>query len=144
MGKYYMHYGDDFLPPRELGRKNAERMKKEFIMDNTGFCRFHRNWAEEMIPEIIETLYGMGERFMHSIAITSSRINSRNASMYWESDRNIDLVESFIERRHVVENDSSPDLVRWLDYFKKDRKSAAFDFWFEIRKGIDESLRDFS
>ncbi len=119
-------------------------MKKEFIMDNTGFCRFHRNWAEEMIPEIIETLYGMGERFMHSIAITSSRINSRNASMYWESDRNIDLVESFIERRHVVENDSSPDLVRWLDYFKKDRKSAAFDFWFEIRKGIDESLRDFS
>ncbi len=144
MGKYYMHYGDDFLPPRELGRKNAERMKKEFIMDNTGFCRFHRNWAEEMIPEIIETLYGMGERFMHSIAITSSRINSRNASMYWESDRNIDMVERFIERRHAVENDSSPELMHWLDYFTKDRKSAAFDFWFEIRKGIDESLRDFS
>jgi glyceraldehyde-3-phosphate dehydrogenase (ferredoxin) len=47
MGKYYMHYGDEFRPPRELGKMNADRLRKELIMDNTGFCRFHRNWAEE-------------------------------------------------------------------------------------------------
>ncbi|HAE22240.1 MAG TPA: aldehyde ferredoxin oxidoreductase, partial [Spirochaetaceae bacterium] len=29
MGKYYMHYGPEFLPPRELGRACAERLKKE-------------------------------------------------------------------------------------------------------------------
>ena len=27
-GKYYMNYGAEFLPPRELGRKNAERLRK--------------------------------------------------------------------------------------------------------------------
>ncbi len=50
MGKYYMYYGNEFITPRELGRKNAERMTKELVLDNLGFCRFHRGWAEEMMP----------------------------------------------------------------------------------------------
>ncbi len=29
MGKYYMYYGPDFLPPRQLGRLNAERLVEE-------------------------------------------------------------------------------------------------------------------
>ncbi|HPX91570.1 MAG TPA: aldehyde ferredoxin oxidoreductase N-terminal domain-containing protein, partial [Spirochaetota bacterium] len=29
MGKYFMYYGEDFLPPRELGRQDADRFKKE-------------------------------------------------------------------------------------------------------------------
>jgi hypothetical protein len=37
----------------------------------------------------------------------------------------------------------APELARWLDYFTRDKGAAALDFWFEIRKGIDESLREF-
>ena len=54
MGKYYMHYGRDFLPPRELGRECARRLIKELMLDHMGLCRFHRGWAEEMIPDIVE------------------------------------------------------------------------------------------
>ena len=143
MGKYYMHYGDDFLPPRELGRKNAERLKQELIMDNTGFCRFHRNWAEEMIPEIIGTLYNKLSDFTQTISVTASRINSRNSSIYWKSERNVDFVHTFLMRKHTVDNDNSKELQVWLDNFKRDKFEAAFDYWFEIRKGIDESLREF-
>ena len=40
MGRYYIYYGDQFLPPRELGRECARRMLKELTLDNLGFCPF--------------------------------------------------------------------------------------------------------
>ncbi|MCX7679976.1 MAG: aldehyde ferredoxin oxidoreductase [Spirochaetes bacterium] len=142
MGKYYMHYGTDFLPPRELGRKNAERMVKELLMDNAGFCRFHRQWAEEMIPELIHAVFNVKEGFTERVRDTAIRINSRNAAIFWESSRNIDFVETFLIRKKEIAQDSSPELASWIDKFKKNRTEAAFEFWYEIRKGIDESLRE--
>jgi glyceraldehyde-3-phosphate dehydrogenase (ferredoxin) len=143
MGKYYMHYGTDFLPPRELGRKNAERLRMELIMDNLGICRFHRSWAEEMGPEIIGSLYGMKDAFLESIAYTASRINSRNTSVFWESERNFDFIFEFMKRRRQIDKDQSPELAEWISAFEKDKKEAALNFWYEIHKGIHESLREF-
>ncbi len=143
MGKYYMYYGNDFYPPRELGRQNAQRLRGELLLDNTGICRFHRQWAEEMIPEIIESLYGLQDRFLQNNAITASRINSRNASIFWESERNIDIVYSFLKRKQVVEDNADPELVKWIEYFEKDKQEAAISFWYEVHKGIQGSLREF-
>jgi len=143
MGKYYMHYGPEFHPPRKLGQICAERLKKELIMDNGGICRFHRGWAEEMIGEIFQALYGKGEAYLGAISVAASRVNSRNASIYWESERNIDFVRSFLERVLTVEKKDNPDLRYWVEQFQKDRHEAALQYWFEVRKGIDESLRDF-
>lgn len=143
MGKYYMHYGKEFLPPRELGRKDAERLRKELLLDNLGMCRFHRNWAEEMIPEFVESLYGLKKQFLENNTITASRINSRNSSIFWESERNIDLVYTFLKRKQVVENNTDAELVKWIEYFEKDKHEAGLSFWYETHKGIQESLREF-
>ena len=143
MGKYYMNYGNEFIPPRKLGHQNALRMNKELILDNLGFCRFHRNWAEEMMPDVIGELFGLKDRFLESISITTSRINSRNASVFWESERNFDLIHSFIRRQKEVLGAESEELNYWLNYFERDRKSAAIDYWYEIHKGVHESLREF-
>jgi glyceraldehyde-3-phosphate dehydrogenase (ferredoxin) len=143
MGKYYMYYGSDFVPPRTLGRMNAERFRNELVLDNLGMCRFHRGWAEEMLPEIMGTLFGMKDRYLERIAVTASRINSRNASIFWESERNKDLVHAFLKRKREVEGDTRPELLTWLDKFQRDKHEAALEFWYEIHKGIDESLREF-
>ncbi len=143
MGKYYMYYGPDFLPPRELGRLNAERFKKEIMLDNLGICRFHRGWAEDMMPEVIGSLYGLKDRFLESVSILTSRINSRNASVFWESNRTIDFLYEFIKRKVEIEGNNSKEILYWLDEFKKDKNEAAFSFWYEIHKGIQESLREF-
>lgn len=82
-------------------------------MDKGGMCRFHRGWAEKMIPEIFQAPYGKGEAYLGAISVAASRINSRNASIYW------------------------------VEQFRKDRHEASLQYWFEVRKGIDESLRDF-
>jgi len=144
MGKYYMYYGPDFIPPRTLGQLNAERFKQELILDNMGMCRFHRKWAEEMLPDIVESLYGMKDEFLRSLNLTASRINSRNASVFWESERSIDFVYQFMKRKKDVEGSDDPELEKWINAFEKDKKEAAFNFWYEIHKGIQESLRRYN
>ena len=143
MGKYYMDYGKDFLPPRELGRKNAKRMKMELILDNMGMCRFHRLWAEEMIPEIMGELYQMKDEYLSGISITASRINSRNSSCYWETKRAVEFIQTFLKRKKDVEGDSSPELMKWLTLFENDPGEAGLAFWYDIHKGVQESLREF-
>ncbi len=143
MGKYFMYYGGDFLPPRELGRRNARQFKQELILDNCGMCRFHRGWGEGMIPEVIGKLYGDKEGYLGQIAITASRINSRNASVFWESERNIDYVVTFLRRKREVDGVKDPALADWLTRFARDKQETALDFWYEIHKGAQESLREF-
>jgi glyceraldehyde-3-phosphate dehydrogenase (ferredoxin) len=46
-------------------------------------------------------------------------------------------------RHHDVEGDNDPDLLHWIDRFAKDKHAAALDFWYEVHKGIHESLREF-
>jgi glyceraldehyde-3-phosphate dehydrogenase (ferredoxin) len=143
MGKYYMVYGNDFVPPRKLGRKCADRLKKELILDNLGICRFHRGWAEELMPEIMDSLYSSKEPFLRSISVLASRLNSHNCPIFGESERDIGFVHTFLRRQKEVEHDSSPELAEWLAKFDADRAEAAKAFWYETIKGIDESLREF-
>ncbi len=143
MGKYYMVYGKDFIPPRELGRRNAQRMIMELMMDNLGFCRFHRAWAEEIMPDVMEELYGMKDKFIQNLKLTATRINSRNASIFWESERNVDFLFRFLRKKADEDNVRDQKLDYWIKAFEDDKFEAALQFWFEIHKGIHESLREF-
>ncbi len=143
MGKYYMYYGRDFKPPRQLGRENATRLMKELIMDNLGMCRFHRVWAEDILPDVIGSLYGMKDEFLRSVMLTASRINSRNSSIFWESERNIDFVHTFLKKKKEIDGVNDPELDKWLNAFETDKRAAALDFWYELHKGIHESLLEF-
>jgi glyceraldehyde-3-phosphate dehydrogenase (ferredoxin) len=142
MGKYYMIYSYDFIPPRTLGRMCAERLKKELILDNLGTCRFHRGWAEEMLPEIMESLYGCKEQFLRSCDVLASRINSGNSPIFWESERNIDFLHTFLKRKKETDREPDPRLAEWLDKFERDKIEAAREFWYQTLMGIDESLQD--
>ena len=112
-------------------------------MDNAGLCRFHRAWGEEMMPEAVGLVYGKKEEYLEAVSVAASRINSRNAAVFWESEADVDLVRTFLLRRRDIEKDESPELAKWIAAFEADPKEAALGFWFEVRKGIDESLRDF-
>jgi len=140
MGKYYMYYGQDFVPPRSLGRIGADRLKGELVMDNGAICRFHRGWAEEMVPEIIDSLYGLKKEFLECNRATASQINGRNSSVFWEAERNIDIVYEFLKRKQVVMGSEDTELLRWIELFEKDKHEAALSFWYDMHKGIQEFL----
>lgn len=143
MGKYYMYYGYDFVPPRNLGRMNADRMVKELVLDNFGVCRFHRAWAEELLPELAENLLGIKENIEARHKKIASRIASRNSGIFWESEREVDFVKTYLERCAAVDGVKRPELDQWIDAFRKDKRAAAIDYWFEILKGAQESLREY-
>ncbi len=143
MGKYYMNYGKEFIPPRELGRENARRMVKELMLDNLGICRFHRAWAEDIMPDVVGELFGVKDEFLKSLKLTASRINSRNASVFWESERSIDFIHLFLKKKRNEDGDDSAELAEWITRFDKDKKEAALNFWYEIHKGVHETLREF-
>jgi len=143
MGKYYMIYSDEFIPPRTLGRMCADRLKKELIVDNLGTCRFHRGWAEEMLPDVMDSLYNCKERYLRSIEILATRINSGNTPVFWDSQRNIDFIHSFLKRKKEVDKVTDPRLDPWLEKFEQDPLEAAREFWYQTLMGIDESLREF-
>ncbi|HJV66275.1 MAG TPA: aldehyde ferredoxin oxidoreductase C-terminal domain-containing protein [Geomonas sp.] len=143
MGKYYMVYSFDFLPPRTLGRMCAERMKKELVLDNLGVCRFHRGWAEELLPEVLGNLYHCQESFQRAIEVLASRLHSSNSPIFWESEQSIGFVHGFLKRKKEIEGDGSSELASWLGKFDRDPLEAAREFWYEMLKGIDESLREF-
>ncbi len=140
MGKYYMYYGKDFIEPRKLGKENAQRFIKELMLDNMGFCRFHRAWAEEMIPEIIGKIYSKKYEYQDSIRNIAAWINSRNSSIFWESERNIDLIHTFINKK-FQEKCETLELNYWYERFSINKHEAAFEFWYEIHKGIHESFK---
>jgi glyceraldehyde-3-phosphate dehydrogenase (ferredoxin) len=143
MGKYYMNYGKEFIPPRELGNENARRLVKELMLDNTGICRFHRAWAEDLMPDIIDALFGHKAEFLRTLKLTASRINSRNSSVFWESSRSIDFIQTFLNKKHTEDGVDDPELLQWIKRFEADKTAAALDFWYEIHKGIHETLREF-
>ncbi len=143
MGKYYNHYGKEFIPPRELGRINARRMMAELTLDNLGVCRFHRSWAEEIMPDIIDKLFGLRNEYLQSVKLIASRIHSRNASVFWESRRNIDFVYYYLKKLRNEDGVNHPELIEWLARFEENCTQAAFDFWYEIHKGAHELLREF-
>ncbi len=143
MGKYYMYYGKEFVPPRELGRANARRMLKELMIDNLGFCRFHRAWAEDLLPDIVENIFGCKDALLKAIHLTASRITSRNASIFWESERVIDMVFLFHKNKKEIEGIQDDDLNYWVEFFERDKYAAAYEYWYEMHKGIHEILREF-
>jgi glyceraldehyde-3-phosphate dehydrogenase (ferredoxin) len=143
MGKYYMNYGKEFFSPRELGRENARRMIAELLLDNLGICRFHRAWAEEIMPEVVQQLFGLKDEFLRNLRLTASRINSRNAAIFWESRRNIDFVYQFLLKKKHEDGVENSELDRWLEKFELDIHDSALDFWYEIHKGIHEMFREF-
>jgi len=142
VGRYYMHYSPQYFAPRLLGKINVDRMKIELMLDNLGICRFHRAWAEEMLPEIIEAIYGKGKDLLLNAHITSRRINCRNAGVFWESKRTIDFVHQYLLREKTIRKTEDDSLDYWIARFTENKHQAAMDYWYEIRKGIDESLRE--
>jgi glyceraldehyde-3-phosphate dehydrogenase (ferredoxin) len=46
-------------------------------------------------------------------------------------------------RHRDVEKNTDKELLEWIDRFDKDKSEAALHFWYEVHKGIHESLREF-
>lgn len=142
MGKYYVYYGGEFQPPAVLGAKNVERMTYELFSDNSGICRFHRRWAEQITDEILASHYGITVDYKAHQFDLAHEIYQREfaKAVPWQSKRMEDMVFEFLKmwKREGLAN---PELELWLARFEQDRHQAAHDFWSEINNGIQAAFK---
>ncbi|MBN2459243.1 aldehyde ferredoxin oxidoreductase [Candidatus Woesearchaeota archaeon] len=141
MGKYFQYYRNDIIDPYQLGKANVERMVKEFYSDNGGFCRFHRGWVEELLPEIINKHFGLNVDFYSHHKKLAQKINQDNKSVFWESERVVDIIREFF-RATLADKPDNNDAKQWLARFEKDKWKAAKECWDEIVRGISDALKD--
>jgi len=143
MGKYYVFYEPDCVPPETLGRLNVERMTYELFNDNTGICRFHRKWAESITDEILMAHYGLEVNYKaHQFELSREIYEHESAkAVPWESIRVADLMLGFLEHweREGLTDES---LSFWLARFREDKRAAARELWSAIRKGIEAAFAD--
>lgn len=136
MGKYYVYYGNDFVPPYELGRKNVERMVYELSTDNYGICRFHRNWSETITDEILIAHYGLEIDFKAHHYKLAQEINALegNKSTPWETRRMADLFEGYLD--YWIEMGlQEPEFLKYSELLKTDKLAAMNLYWQAIIDG---------
>jgi glyceraldehyde-3-phosphate dehydrogenase (ferredoxin) len=144
MGKYFVHYGVEFMTPEKLGRKNVERMTYELFNENSGICRFHRKWSETITDEILRAHYtGLGADYKAHQFGLAREIYEREAPkiVFWESERVMDMVMGYLVQ---WESDGlrTTELMEWLRHFREDKQTAVRDYWNAIYNGIKSAFND--
>ena len=136
MGKYYVYYGNDFVAPDVLGRKNVERMVYELSTDNYGICRFHRNWSETITDDILKTNYGLDIDFKAHHYKLAQEINALegNKTTPWETRRMADLFEGYLD--YWIEMGlQEPQFLAYTELLKTDKQAAMNKYWQAIVDG---------
>jgi len=144
MGKYFVYYGFDYLPPRLLGRRCVERMVYELFSENTGVCRFHRKWVEAIVDEIIIAHYKFPVNYKaHQFGLVKDiyqqELNVQGGPKFWESERTIDIIWQFLEKWQRL-GLKEASLEEWERRIRNDKGSAARLYWEEKCAGIVETM----
>jgi glyceraldehyde-3-phosphate dehydrogenase (ferredoxin) len=141
MGKYFSYYENKFLPPRQLGRKNAERFVYELYSENSGSCRFHRKWVEDIIDEIILSHFDLNFDYWQDQFTLAKSIHEHQSARgaMWESERVVDIIHGFLEK-WGRDGLREPELLAWLEKFRADKWQAAREFWQEMYDGMSEAF----
>ena len=143
MGKYFSFYGFEFYPPYELGRKNVERFVYELYSENSGACRFHRKWVEDIIDEIILSHFDLEFNFWETNFQLAKEIHLHQSSdsMPWESERVMDIIQQYLEKWGRI-GLNNPALAEWIERFRTDKRKAAQEYWQEMYRGMNDAFQE--
>ncbi len=142
MGKYFSFYGFEFYPPYDLGKKNVERFVYELYSENSGSCRFHRKWVEDIIDEIILSHFDLEFDYWDTNFQLAKEIHLHQsaASVLWESERVMDIIQLYLEKWGRI-GLNNPALAEWIGKFRADKRAAAKEYWQEMYRGMDDAFQ---
>lgn len=139
LGRYYLDYGYEWKPPFELGRSCAQRLIRELMLDNYGMCRFHRGWAEGLLPEIVSRFHQEEVDTDEHHRRLALCFQALNRSRPWETERVVAFVHCYL-RKIQTDGPKDPRLDGWVGRFDQDSRVAALAYWHELRDGISDGL----
>lgn len=135
LGKYWTVYSGVFTEPEDFATKCVERATYEIMIENAGFCRFHRGWAEKTLPKLFELL---GVREPLKRALETYRLIAKYQKLAgaipqpWDSERLVDFMATAAKEYGNV---------KWSEAFERDKQGAALEWWSRFSKKVEEILQ---
>ncbi|UXD21601.1 aldehyde:ferredoxin oxidoreductase [Ignicoccus pacificus DSM 13166] len=131
LGRYWTNYTPTFADPKSFAESSFRRAIKELLIDNSGICRFHRRWAEKLLPKMYEEVYEspVDEEYARSIYKEIAIYNKKAGAepVPWETKKTYDLVAT------MAENMGS----EWAEKF---RRGEGIAWWKEFKQRVDELI----
>ena len=96
LGRYWTNYSPSYAEPEEYALSSLNRAVSELLLDNTGLCRFHRKWAERVLPALyrehlgVDDPRGLALGLYREIALYNIRAGAEPVP--WESRKTMDIV----------------------------------------------------
>ena len=143
MGKYFNFYGLEFIAPYQLGQKNVERFVYELYSENSGACRFHRKWVEDIIDEITCSHFELDINFWWTNFDLAKSIHlfQSDLSTFWESERVVDIIAGYL-RKWQENGLKDPEMEKWITAFNADKWAAARAFWNDMFRGMVDAFNN--
>lgn len=136
IGKYLTYYHGIFLEPEDLAKAALGRAIKELYSEEGGLCRFHRGWAEKILPKLLEEAYGVsidldlhGKTLLRRIIEYDKKAGYK--PVFWESKRVIDYFV-LSAKQYGAEN--------WYEKLSKEGEEAAKEYWLNFLKEEEKIL----
>lgn len=134
-GKYLTNYTPTFSEPEDFAKTVAIRAIKELLVENAGFCRFHRGWLEKLLQDLYKVigveidLDKYGKELYQKIAQYNLKANAKPT--YLESEKAKDIIYSI-----ALEFGNT----NWISKFINDKENATKEWWFRAVKTFVEQI----
>lgn len=134
LGRYWTLYKGVFTEPEDFAKNSFERAIREMWIDNSGMCRFHREWAEAIYEKLYE-LRGVKDAEKRHVEIYRLIVKYQDLAgatpSYWDSRKIIDFLEK-------AANDYGNE--QWASKFTLNRDKAAREWWTRFYNKLNELL----
>ncbi len=136
LGRYWTNYSPGFSDPEHYAESSLKRALWEYIIDNAGFCRFHRGWAEKMLPLLYRELWGVDvdleehAKKMYKLIIEYQE-KAGAEPRPWESRKTIDVVATIAAETGNEE---------WARRFAENYTEAAREWWEKFKETLHKLL----
>jgi len=111
MGKYFVYYWPRFFCRRATWARNASNAWCTSCITRTAASgRFHRKWSEVIVDEIISAHYRFPVDYKaHQFELANAIYELDGAAVVpWESERTIDMIWQYLERRGETATSRTP------------------------------------
>ena len=135
LGRYWTVYSPSFSEPEAAAEVAVVRARMEYLIDNAGFCRFHRKWVERLLPHLYREVLGINvdlvehaNKMLRSVLEYQEKAGAAPAP--WESRRVVDMVAGIAAEMGFEE---------WA-FRLASSEDAAFEWWRRFYARIRELL----
>lgn len=135
LGRYWTNYTPVFMEPEDYAETALQRALHEYLIDNAGFCRFHRGWAGKILQDLYHEIWGVEvDLEKHALQVYRKIAEYQHKAgaepRPWEPRKVVDMIASLAEQMGAKE---------WAEKLAENPE-AAKEWWERFRKRIAEKL----